>query len=91
MRDEIIAWGGDTRQDMISTLMGAILEDMSLDSQQRVKTWIRKDTSSPNYDANTMANNLDDAYQMQDWLFIFEVAMATHLQVVSDVDDCTLL
>ena len=39
-RDEIIARGGSARQDMISTLMGAILEDMSLDSQQRVKTWI---------------------------------------------------
>jgi hypothetical protein len=51
---------------MISTLMGAVIEDMTLDSQQRVKTWIRKDTSSPNYDASTMANNLDNAYQMQE-------------------------
>jgi hypothetical protein len=28
-RDEIITRGGSARQDMISTLMGAILEDMS--------------------------------------------------------------
>jgi hypothetical protein len=89
--DEIIARGGNAREDMISMLMGAVLEDMSLDSQQRVKTWIRKDVSSPNYDASRMANNLEDAYKMQDWMFIFEAVMATHLQVVGDVDDCMLL
>jgi hypothetical protein len=89
--DEIIARGGNARQDMISTLMGAVLEDVSLDSQQRVKTWIRKDVSGPNYDASVMANNLEDAYKMQDWMFILEAALATHLQVVGDVDDCTLL
>ena len=71
-RDQIISRGGDARQDIISTLMGAILEDMSLDSQQRVKTWIRKDTSGANYDASIMASNLEEAYKMQDWLFIFE-------------------
>jgi hypothetical protein len=90
-RDEIIARGGNARQDMISTLMGAVLEDMSLDSQQRVKTWIRKDLNNPNFDPSMMANNLEDAYKMQDWMFIFEAAMATHLQVIGDVDDCTLL
>jgi hypothetical protein len=51
---------------MISTLVGAVLEDMSLDSQQRVKTWIRKDTSNPSYDAKIMAGNLDMAYNIQD-------------------------
>jgi hypothetical protein len=90
-RDEIIARGGNARQDMISTLMGAVLEDMSLDSQQRVKTWIRKDLNNPNYNPSMMANNLEDAYKMQDWMFIFEAAMAMHLQVIGDVDDCTLL
>ena len=64
---------------------------MSLDSQQRVKTWIRKDTSGANYDASIMASNLEEAYKMQDWLFIFEAATMTHLQVVGNVDDCTLL
>jgi hypothetical protein len=89
-RDEIIARGGSARQDMISTLMGAILEDMSLDSQQRVKTWIRKDFTTPGYDRNLMATNLEQAYEIQDWMFIFEAATATHLQVIGDVDDCTL-
>ncbi len=91
VRDEIKARGGNMRQDMISTLMGAAIKDMTLDSQQRVKTWIRKDASSPDYDANTMATNLDNAYQMLYLLFIFEAAMATHVKVVSYVDECTLL
>jgi hypothetical protein len=90
-RDEIIARGGSARQDMISTLMGAILEDMSLDSQQRVKTWIRKDFTTPGYDRSLMATNLEQAYEIQDWMFIFEAATATHLQVIGDIDDCTLL
>jgi hypothetical protein len=69
-RDEIIARGGSARQDMISTLMGAILEDMSLDSQQRVKTWIRRDFTTPGYNRALMATNLEQAYKIQDWMFI---------------------
>ena len=38
-----------------------------------------------------MASNLEEAYKMQDWLFIFEAATMTHLQEVGNVDDCTLL
>jgi hypothetical protein len=64
-RDKIIARGGSARQDMISTLMGAILEGMSLDSQQRVKTWIRKDFTTPRYDRSLMATNLEQA-EIQD-------------------------
>ena len=77
--DKIISRGGDARQDIISKLMGATLEDMSLDWQQRVKTWIRTDTSGANYEASIMASNLEEAYKMQDWLFIFEAATMTYL------------
>jgi hypothetical protein len=71
--------------------MGAILEDMSLDSQQRVKTWIRKDFTTSGYDSKLMATDLEQAYEIQDWMFIFEAATAMHLQVIGDIDDCTLL
>ena len=59
--------------------------------KQRVKTWIRKDFASPGYNKKLMATDLEQAYEIQDWMFIFEAATATHLQVIGEIDDCTLL
>jgi hypothetical protein len=64
------------------------LADMSVDSRQRVLKWKRAIPTDPTDPlAHLIADNMEDAYEKQDWLFVFEAAMATHLQVDAAVDD----
>jgi hypothetical protein len=87
-RDEIISRSGDARKTTINTIIGMRLADMSVDSHQRVLKWKRAIPTDPTDPlAHLIADNLEDAYEKQDWLFVFEAAMATHLQVDAAVYD----
>jgi hypothetical protein len=91
-RDEIISCGGDACKTNISTIMGSALADMSIDSRQRVLSWkyvIPTDPSDPQ--AGLVANNIEQAYEKQDWLFVFEAAMVAHLQVDVAIDETAVL
>jgi hypothetical protein len=86
-RDEIISHGGDARKTTINTIIGTTLADMSVDSRQRVLKWKRAIPTDPaDPFAKLTADNMEEAYEKQDWLFVFEAAMATHLQVDAAVD-----
>lgn len=82
-RDEIISKDGDARKTMISTIFGTVLTDMSIDSRQHVISWKRATPTDPltNPKAALTADDIEEAYNKQDWLFVFEATMATHLQV----------
>lgn len=38
-----------------------------------------------------MADNIKEAYQKYDWLFIFEAAMVTHLHADTSVDGTAIM
>jgi hypothetical protein len=92
-RDEIIAKGSDTvRKNIITKLMGQVMGDMTAESRRMVMKWSRtepKDPSDP--ESAMMADNIDEAYQIYDWLFVFEAAMVTHLHADCTVDATTIL
>ena len=91
-RDEIISRGGDARKTMISRRIGRALSDMSLDSRQRIITWKRVHQIDPTDPLKGLiADNMEEAYDKQDWLFVFKAAMATHLQVDAAVDETAVL
>ena len=91
-RDEIISRGGEARKTMISTIIGSTLADMSIDSRQKVIAWKRANPTDPaDPQKGLIADDMEEAYEKQDWLFVFEAAMATHLQVDAAVDDTAVL
>ena len=90
MRDEIIRRGGEKRRDIINNIIGSALSDMTIDSRQRVVNWKRTGVNVQEQSSIT-AMNLEEAYMKQDWLFVFEAAIATHLQVDVAVDETTVL
>ena len=65
---------------------------MSIDLRQRTITWKRVHQTDPTDPLKALiADNMEEAYDMQDWLFVFEAAMATHLQVDAVVDKTAVL
>ena len=91
-RDEIMLHGGDAQKTMISTIIGRALADMSIDLRQRIITWKRVHQTDPTDPLKGLiADNMEEAYDKQDWLFVFEAAMATHLQVDAAVDETAVL
>jgi len=92
MRDEIIARGGEARKTMISTIIGKVLADMTEDSRQRILQWKRTEKKDPNDPQSPLtADCMEQAYELQDWLLVFEIAMVTHLHVDQAVDDTAML
>jgi hypothetical protein len=92
-RDEIVAKGNETaRKNVITGLMGKVLADMTVESQRMVQNWKRMEAKDP-YDPQSvlMADNMEEAYQKYDWLFVFEAAMVTHLHADSSVDGTAIL
>jgi hypothetical protein len=92
-RDEIITRGNDVaRKNTITGLMGKVLGDMTAESRRMVMKWQRTDTKDP-YDPESAlkANNINEAYQKYDWLFVFEAAMVTHLHADCTVDTTAVL
>ena len=82
MRDEIIARGGEARKTMISTIIGKVLADMTEDSRQKILQWKRTEKKDPNDPQSPLtADYMEQAYELQDWLLVFEIAMVTHLHV----------
>jgi hypothetical protein len=66
--------------------MGQVMGDMTAESQQMIMKWRRtepKDSNDPT--SALMADSIEEAYQIYDWLFVFEAAMVTHLH-----GDCTM-
>ena len=92
-RDEIIARGNDvTRKNTITKLMGQVMADMTSESRCMLMNWVHnemKDLTNP--ESMLKADNIDEAYEKYDWLFIFEAAMVTHLHADYTVDDTTIL
>jgi hypothetical protein len=86
-RDKIIAKGNETtRKNTITKLMGQVMGDMTAESCRMIMKWKRTDPKDPNDPMSAlMADTIEEAYQMYDWLFIFEAAMVTHLHA-----DCTV-
>jgi len=92
MRDEIIVRDGEARKTMISTIIGKVLADMTEDSRQRIFQWKRTEKKYPNDPQYPLtADCMEQAYELQDWLLVFEIAMVTHLHVVQAVDETVML
>ena len=91
-RNEIISRGGDARKTMISTIIGSALADMSTDSRQKVLVWKRTTLTDPTDSLTGLnADDMEEAYALQDWLFVFEAAMVIHLQVDAAEDETAVL
>jgi hypothetical protein len=86
-RDKIIAKGNETtRKNTITKLMGQVMGDMTAESRRMIMKWKRTEPKDPNDPMSAlMADTIEEAYQMYDWLFMFEAAMVTHLHA-----DCTV-
>jgi hypothetical protein len=92
MRDEIIARGGEARKTMISTIIGKVLADMTEDSRQRILQWKRTEIKDPNDPQCPLtADYMEQVYELQDWILVFDIAMVTHLHVDQAVDETTML
>jgi hypothetical protein len=63
---------------------------MMIDLRQRVVNWKRTPVVNV-LEQNITAMNLEEVHVKQDWLFVFEAAIATHLQVDVAVDETTIL
>jgi hypothetical protein len=92
-RDEIVAKGNEAaRKNVITGLMGKVLADMTVESRRMVQNWKRTEPKDPTDPLTTlMADNIEEAYQKYDWLFVFEAAMVTHLHADSSVDGTAIL
>jgi hypothetical protein len=77
---------------MISTIIGKVLADMTEDSRQRILQWKRTEKKDPNDPQSPLtADYMEQAYELQDWLLVFEIAMVTHLHVDQAVDETAML
>jgi hypothetical protein len=72
--------------------MGQVMADMTPESRRMVMKWVRnedKDMSDP--ESVLKADTIEEAYQKNDWLFIFEAAMVMHMHAGCTVDETTIL
>ena len=70
------------RKDTIGKIMGAVLEDMTKSSRDRIEKYRRE----PYDEDDEGATTLEEARERGDWLFIFEAARATHLHNTGAAD-----
>jgi hypothetical protein len=72
--------------------MGQVMGDMTAESRRMIMKWKRTEAKDPNDPASAhMADMIDEAYQIYDWIFIFEAAMVTHLHADCTVDATAIL
>jgi hypothetical protein len=92
-RDEIIAKGNEiTRKNMITSLMGKIMGDMTAELRRMVMKWKRTEPKDPTDPQSAlMADDIEEAYQIYDWMFVFEAAMVMHLHADCTVDATAVL
>jgi hypothetical protein len=92
-RDEIVVKGNETaRKNTITNLMGKVMGDMTAESRRMIMKWKRTEAKDPNDPLSAlMANTIEEAYQIYDWLFVFEAAMVTHLHADCTVDATAIL
>ena len=92
-RDEIVAKGNEAaRKNVITGLMGKVLADMTVESRRMIQNWKRTEPKDPADPLSAlMADNIEEAYQKYDWLFVFEAAMVTHLHADSSIDGTAIL
>jgi hypothetical protein len=92
-RDEIIAKGDEsTRKNMITKLMGQVMADMTSESRCMVMKWVRNENKDENDPESALkADNIEEAYEKYDWLFVFEAALVTHMHADCNVDETTIL
>ncbi len=71
---------------------GRVLADMSTNYWNRVINWRRSSSTDPtDPQLRLIADNTEEADKKEDFFFVFKVAMVTHLQVDSVVNDTTIL
>jgi hypothetical protein len=92
-RNEIIAKGNEsTSKNMITKLMGQVIADMTSESRHMVMKWVRNEKEDENDPESALkADNIEEAYEKYDWLFVFEAAMVTHMHADWNVDETTIL
>jgi hypothetical protein len=92
-RDEIIAKGNElTRKNVITKMMGQVMADMTTESRRMVMKWVRSEAKDPSEPKSALkADNIEEAYEKYDWLFIFKAAMVTHMHAACTVDETTIL
>ena len=82
-RDAIAKDGGKNRKKEIGKLIGEILGDMSESSRLEVESWVRPADSEPDLAYNEprelVADNMSEAREKGDFLFVFEAVQNTHL------------
>ena len=64
------------RGDTINKIMGQILEDMTKASRERIEKY---QVNPDNVENDEEPQNLEEARERGDWLFIFEAARETHM------------
>ena len=64
------------RGDTINKIMGQILEDMTKASRERIEKY---QVNPDNVENDEESQNLEEARERGDWLFIFEAARETHM------------
>ncbi len=72
--------GGEARKNMISTNIGKVLVFYSgrgLRKKILMTPWT--------------ADDMEQTYELQEWLLVFEIALVTHLYVDQAVDDTVML
>jgi hypothetical protein len=66
--------------------------NMTAESHRMVITWKRTEPKDPDNPMSAlMVDKIEEAYQMYDWLFVFEVAVVTHLHADCTMDATALL
>lgn len=64
----------------------------TVESRRMVQNWKRTEPKDPANPLSTLvADNIEEAYQKYDWVFVFEAAMVTHLHADSSVDGTAIL
>jgi len=72
--------------------MGQVMTDMTSESRRMVMKWVRNEKKDENDPESAMkADNIEEAYEKYDWLFVFEAAMVTHMHADCNVDETTIL
>ncbi len=75
-----------------SNIIGLTLANMTIDSIQRIVNWkCTTITIIATTEVKTTAMNVEEAYEKQNWLFVFKATIATHLPVDVAVDKTTIL